>query len=82
LERKNLVALVIPKAIDSLKTRRLFSAALCCAALFLPGKGNAAQDAQKNVAGAREGAVAIADSEFGNFTASLAIDGKSMKLEM
>jgi hypothetical protein len=29
---------------------------------FLPGKGNAAEDPQKNVAGEREGAVAIADS--------------------
>ncbi len=45
---------------------------------FLPGKGNAAEDPQKNVAGEREGAVAIADSEFGNFTANRAIDGKAV----
>ena len=60
------------------KMRRVFSAALCCAAFFWPGKGNAAQDDLKNVAGAGEGAVAIADSEFGSFTASLAIDGKAV----
>jgi hypothetical protein len=61
-----------------MKTWRVLGLGLCCGAFFLPAKGDAAQDAQKNVAAAREGAIAIADSEFGNFAASLAIDGKAV----
>jgi hypothetical protein len=52
--------------------------ALCCLAMLLPAEANAAAVVGKDVASAREGAVAIADSEFGSFTASLAIDGKSV----
>ena len=61
-----------------IKMWRASCPALCCAIVFSPCKGLPADDSQKDVAAAREGAIAIADSELANFTANLAIDGKAV----